>query len=402
MRGADKMRRAPSILKASFFFFSVAILICPSLVNALSTDQTNVFNSGIDYYDVAAGSDSGSCSSLNLTGSDNEEKTWNYFKGKGLTDQQVAGIMGNIEVESAFNPEIMQKGGTSQNPADADPLGWGLIQWTPGSKVIDMAKEAGVTTPIYLLGSQLDLVWQHMHNNPVVTQPFSMSDFTNIQDEKQAAIYFRDHIEGGADANGIRETDASAILAKYGGSSSGGGGSTCAGAGSGSCKLSYKAEYSQQQLAKIFGNPGTADSHPDLHLQTVSFMNFSVQVSPLIAPCLNAVEQQIQAANLKYKITSVGCYRFDSNNGSSNIGLSSYHTYGAACDINPYTNNFYDTGPVPYNPNCPPAKGVVDSGHCYDMSPQLIKIFADNGFYWGGNFNSVKDYMHFEWHGVVP
>jgi hypothetical protein len=76
--------------------------------------------------------------------------------------------------------------------------------------------------------------------------------------------------------------------------------------------------------------------------------------------------------------------------------------YGAACDINPYTNNFYDTGPVPYNPNCPAASGVVDSGHCYDMPQQIIKIFAENGFYWGGNFNSVKDYMHFEWHGVVP
>jgi hypothetical protein len=117
---------------------------------------------------------------------------------------------------------------------------------------------------------------------------------------------------------------------------------------------------------------------------------------------LNSVEQQIKSANIKYKITSVGCYRFDSNNGGSNIGLSSYHTYGAACDVNPFTNNFYDTGPVPYNPNCPPASGVVDSGHCYDMSPQLVKIFADNGFYWGGNFNSVKDYMHFEWHGLVP
>jgi len=391
------------MIKKAGWLIITAILLFPSAASALSQDQTNVYDSGIDYYDVSSGGEGGSCSSLNLTGSDNEEKTWNYFKGRGLTDQQVAGIMGNIEVESAFNPEIMQKGGTSQNPADADPLGWGLIQWTPGSKVINMAQQAGVSTPIYLLGSQLDLIWQHMHNNPVVTQPFSMSDFTNIQDEKQAAAYFRDHIEGGADPGEVREKDATEILAKYGGSNSPGGApSGCDTASAGACKIAYKAEYSQQQLKQIFGDPGTADSHPDLHLQTVSFMGFSVKVSPLIAPCLNSVEQQIQAANIKYKITSVGCYRFDTNNGGSNIGLSSYHTYGAACDINPYTNNFYDTGPVPYNPNCPAAKGVVDSGHCYDMSPQLIKIFSNNGFYWGGNFNSVKDYMHFEWHGVVP
>lgn len=387
-----------------FGLMALLFLLTPArgAIALSSTDTQSIYNDTVWY---APSLGTGSCSSAPLVGNDNEQKSWNYFINQGLTDKQAAGIMGNIQIESAFNPEIMQKGGSSQNPADADPLGWGLIQWTPGSKVINEAKEASINEPIYLLGSQLDLVWQHMHNNPVVTQPFSMSDFTKINDEQQAAIYFRDHIEGGADPNNVRETAATAILGKYGGSSAPteGGGSSCgSGIGSGSCKLVYDAEYSQQQLAQIFGSPGTADSHPNLHLTNMSFMGTSVQISPLIEPCLKSVEQQIQAANTGYKITSVGCYRFDSNNGSSNIGLSSYHTYGAACDVNPSTNNFYDTGPVPYDPNCPPAKGAVDSGHCYDMSPQIVKIFANNGFSWGGSWNHPKDYMHFEWHGVVP
>src|SRR3954452_15469934 len=154
-----------------FCLFAAVLLLVPAsqaFAQALNQDDANSIYDDTVWYQPNAGDNSGSCSGVSVSGSDNEQKTWNYLKGKGLSDQQVAGIMGNIEVESAFNPQIMQKGGTSQNPADADPLGWGLIQWTPGSKVVGMAQTAGVNTPIYLLGSQLDLIWQHMHNNPIV------------------------------------------------------------------------------------------------------------------------------------------------------------------------------------------------------------------------------------------
>jgi hypothetical protein len=328
-----------------------------------------------------------------------------------LSDPQVAGIMGNIQQESSFDPERMQIGGDSQDPYDAGSLGWGIVQWSgnagprsTGDKVTSIYNQTGVSGQVYDLSTQLDMVWAEMNGTSPNGTSNMLSGLQKITDAGQAASYFDSNFEGGSDPNGVRESNAVTILAKYGGrGSAGGDSSSCDISGSnGSCKIVYDAEYSQDQLAKIFGDPGTADYHPALKLKTINFMGFSVQVSPLIAPCLNSVEQQVNAANINYKITSVGCYRFDSDNGSSNIGLKSYHTYGAACDINPNTNNFYDNGPVPYNPNCPAASGVVDSGKCYDMSPQLVKIFADNGFYWGGNFNSVKDYMHFEWHGVIP
>jgi hypothetical protein len=171
--------------------------------------------------------------SANLTGKDNEEKVWNYFKSKGLSDAQVAGIMGNMQQESSFDPERIQYsfgGGRSQDPTDAGAGGWGLIQWTPGSKIIDMAKQAGVNGPIYELATQLDLVWQHMHNHPVVTQTFSLTDFKQISDEKQASLYFLAHIEGGTDPGGVRESNATKILHDYagvGGQSAGGNSGGC-------------------------------------------------------------------------------------------------------------------------------------------------------------------------------
>lgn len=408
MLGAQVVAKFRLLVSTLFIFLAAIFVPLSGLAKAqLSQCDVNDIIAGNPYYD-SCGNEAG-CD--NLVGGDNETQVWNYFKSKSLSDAQVAGIMGNMQQESGFNPEAMQIGGNSTNPYDAGDLGWGIVQWSgngssgksTGDKVAAIAQALGITTPVGNLSTELQMVWGEMGTTSPTGSTDMVDGLKQINDPAQAASYFNSHFESGSDPGQVRESNAVAILAKYGGTGSAFGSSGCqASAGSGSCSMAYDAEYSQEQLAQIFGNPGTAASHPDLHLITADFMGFNVQINPLIENCLNSVQQQIQAANLSYKITSVGCYRFDSDNGSSNIGLKSYHTYGAACDINPYTNNFYDTGSVPYDPNCPAASGVVDSGHCYDMSPQLIQIFENNGFLWGGHFNSVKDYMHFEWHGVVP
>ena len=52
-----------------------------------------------------------------LTGNDNLEKIYNYFLGKGLTDFQAAGIVGNISQESGGDPTIVQGGGSATDPS---------------------------------------------------------------------------------------------------------------------------------------------------------------------------------------------------------------------------------------------------------------------------------------------
>jgi len=148
------------------------------------------------------------------------------------------------------------------------------------------------------------------------------------------------------------------------------------------------SEYSQDQLAAIFGDPGSASSHPamDANLVNISFLGHSVQVNKAVAPCLSAVAQEIQTSGSNYAINDIGCYRFDSDNGKSNIGLRSYHTYGAACDINTSTNPFVENG--------------ADTAH--DMPDAYVKAFSDHGFTWGGNWHQPKDYMHFEFNGITP
>lgn len=60
-------------------------------------------------------------SAVNVKGGDVPEKTYNYFTKMGYTPAATAGIMGNIEAESGFNPAAIQSSG--KGPAA------GLVQW---------------------------------------------------------------------------------------------------------------------------------------------------------------------------------------------------------------------------------------------------------------------------------
>ncbi len=79
--------------------------------------------------------------SIVLTGSNDESKIWNYLIGKGLQPFQAAGIMGNIQSESGFNPASQEPGTTSNTPTPGQ-LGHGIVQWTPGTQLIAPAQAA--------------------------------------------------------------------------------------------------------------------------------------------------------------------------------------------------------------------------------------------------------------------
>lgn len=70
----------------------------------------------------------------------------------------------------------------------------------------------------------------------------------------------------------------------------------------------------------------------------------------------------------------------------------SYHAVGLAIDINPLINPFIKgdlTIPdkAEYRPGLP---GVFYSEH------PVVKLFEDFGWTWGGNFQELKDYHHFQ------
>lgn len=115
-----------------------------------------------------------------LIGANNEEKIWNYLKGKGLNDYGVAGCMGNLNAESALRPNNLQntyekKLGLSDDEYVAavdsgkytnfvrDSAGFGLAQWTYWSRKQALLNFATAEKKsIGDLEMQLDFLWKEL------------------------------------------------------------------------------------------------------------------------------------------------------------------------------------------------------------------------------------------------
>ncbi len=87
------------------------------------------------------------------------------------------------------------------------------------------------------------------------------------------------------------------------------------------------------------------------------------------------------------------CFNFRPVAGTGHL---SQHAYGRAIDINPLYNPYITSdGFVPVN-----AGDYVDrSAHNpykIDRNDLCYQLFDERGFTWGGSWNSVKDYQHFQ------
>lgn len=68
------------------------------------------------------------CAASTVSGTTNIEKIWNFFISKGLSGEQAAGILGNLQAEGGFSA-------TRQEDSQSFPGGgWGIAQWTGGRR----------------------------------------------------------------------------------------------------------------------------------------------------------------------------------------------------------------------------------------------------------------------------
>ena len=70
---------------------------------------------------TSSGTTSSDYSNVNISGSDNAQKVWNFFTSLGYSKAATAGILGNMYAESGVNPEVIQ--GHGKGPAA------GIVQW---------------------------------------------------------------------------------------------------------------------------------------------------------------------------------------------------------------------------------------------------------------------------------
>lgn len=143
-------------------------------------------------------------------------------------------------------------------------------------------------------------------------------------------------------------------------------------------------------------NFGSSEAEVQSKLQSTTLNGFTFRVHQLAAPAFQKVAQELQAAGINYRIVAAGgTGGFNWRSNANNPAQQSLHSFGVAIDINP----------IP-NPNIKPRPGGKCSNppqcpqECpHDIPEQMIAIFTQNDFRWGGHYRTVCDGMHFEWLG---
>jgi hypothetical protein len=186
------------------------------LVAALAAAPLAVLAAGCS--GAAPGEDIGSTGSAL---SSDEETAYKYFVGKGLTDFQAAGIVGNLMQESNVIPTSVQYGGGP---------GRGIAQWSvggrwnadPGDNVAAYASEHGESE--WSLDLQLAFVWYELST----FSGYGLADLRASSNVTDATIVFQDRFEGCGECDqSTRIAYANQVLdANPGGGGGGGGGAS--------------------------------------------------------------------------------------------------------------------------------------------------------------------------------
>lgn len=111
-------------------------------------------------------------------------------------------------------------------------------------------------------------------------------------------------------------------------------------------------------------------------LRNVNGTGCNIQLHHELAPLFRLSLAEAMAAAPDYKVRMLGGYCARHQRNDSTLPLS-IHSFGAAFDIN------WDKNPM--------GKTLVT-----DLPPEFVAAFKKYGWNWGGDWNSVKDAMHFQ------
>jgi hypothetical protein len=135
------IRTKKTVIVALAFILTIGSVPFTLTQEAAAQSCDTLFYSSNDvlYYDPC---DTCSTSGASLLGSSNEEKVFKWFRAKGLSAAATAGILGNINTESSFNPFRMQTTYSSTGLSAVLPIeahaeynkAFGLVQWDGGRR----------------------------------------------------------------------------------------------------------------------------------------------------------------------------------------------------------------------------------------------------------------------------
>lgn len=312
----------PILSLAWVFVLLLSVVVqAQSTVFALTGAQRKVLNSGVYYFNTEASAANCGGASL-LPGSTNDEKIWNFFISKGLTAFQTAGIMGNMKAESHMEPRLVQYGklntrGEVSKPGEPSSLddtpptgsdtGYGLVQFTPGTKILPAATRLNM--PPGDLNFQLTLIWEQLNGESEIPEKKAgdhLKATTTLEDASRSFEYKYERHAVNPDQEGIRIGFANEFMVQFGGGVVVSGGSSSSNSG---CSLSSS------------GCPDT----PITQDQTVVVQGITVH------PCISAeLNRILTLAKSQGFDMSGGGYRDSAgqiNTRRKNCGTSDYDIY---------------------------------------------------------------------------
>ena len=127
-------------------------------------------------------------------GQDNAAHIWDYLTGKGVGSISTAGIMGNMQAESGFDPTVHEGGTEHSNEVNLDSdSGYGLCQWSKSRKkdLANFAKSQNKSSGDLEL--QCDFMLSELSKTDIIAQ------MDASKDPGKAALIFHSGFERSAD-----------------------------------------------------------------------------------------------------------------------------------------------------------------------------------------------------------
>lgn len=149
--------------------------------------------------------------------------------------------------------------------------------------------------------------------------------------------------------------------------------------------VAYNDAEGETQKGEIIANRAIADDLLDI-FRNLYEAGYRIERINLIDE-FEADDVQSMLAN------NTSCFNFRKIAGSKKL---SKHALGMAIDINPYYNPYVKGTTVSPEESRPYADRNGEFAYKIDENDLCYKEFKAHGFTWGGEWNSLKDYQHFE------
>ena len=311
---------------------------------------------------------------------------FDFLLEKGMPPVAAAAIVGNIEAESSF--DTAKTNGTHN----------GLCQWDINDRFKGLESLASSKGTDWTdLDTQLEFMWQELEGSYKGVKDTLMSCDT-AEELEYATWYFgryyevfflSNSFEGSKSYTRQRYENALKWYEQYD-------------ANSASLGEAASIEGEEERIRWLYGDAGVPQSKEenDKYLETfeVEILNASGQRTTMNVTMHKKLKTEVQAifkemADAGFKIIGgdISYRAWGSDAGFRGTFPQSAHTYGHAFDVNPNENYcIYADGTVVgsfYRPG----------ENEYSVTEEIINIWKSHGFYWGGDWTSLKDYMHFSY-----